>query len=95
MTTPVIHDTFVLERRYPAPLAKVFQALSDPARKSRWFASVDGREGSAYELDFRIGGVERSSSKMGPETPFPGVELANSGHVSMNVICESPFANAA
>jgi uncharacterized protein YndB with AHSA1/START domain len=81
MTAPVIHDTFVLERRYPAPVAKVFEALSNPAKKSRWFASVEGREGSAYELDFRIGGVERSSSRMGPETPFPGVELATNGRV--------------
>jgi hypothetical protein len=35
----VTHDTFVVERSYPASPARVFAAWADPAAKARWFAS--------------------------------------------------------
>jgi uncharacterized protein YndB with AHSA1/START domain len=28
-------------------------------------------------MDFRVGGTERTQSKLGPQTPFPGVALVN------------------
>lgn len=50
----VLHSTFSLERTYPVPAERVFQAWADPAAKARWFAG----EGNEHELDFRVGGVE-------------------------------------
>ena len=52
----VEHATFVVERAYDAPPDRVFAAWSDPRAKARWF---DGAEGE-FELDFRVGGWERS-----------------------------------
>ena len=33
----VLHHTFTLERRYPAPVGKVFGAWRDPQLKRQWF----------------------------------------------------------
>jgi uncharacterized protein YndB with AHSA1/START domain len=49
----VLHHTFTLERRYPAPVDKVFAAWRDPQVKKQWFAG-DGE----HTLDFRVGGTE-------------------------------------
>jgi uncharacterized protein YndB with AHSA1/START domain len=51
----VEHATFVVERRYGASPARVFDAWSDPEAKARWFGESDGR----LEFDFRVGGNER------------------------------------
>jgi uncharacterized protein YndB with AHSA1/START domain len=51
----VTHATFSLERTYPVPPDRVFNAWAEPAIKALWFAP-DQRQ---YELDFRPGGVER------------------------------------
>ena len=56
----VSHGTFVIERRYPAPPAKVFGAWADGAAKEIWMDDPDySSDGSQYELDFRVGGHER------------------------------------
>jgi uncharacterized protein YndB with AHSA1/START domain len=52
----VEHATFVVERRYEAPPERAFAAWADPAAKARWFVDSDAR----LELDFRVGGQERS-----------------------------------
>jgi uncharacterized protein YndB with AHSA1/START domain len=52
------HASFVIERRFPAPVARVFRAFSDPERKRRWFGCHDDWRTVAYELDFRPGGTE-------------------------------------
>ncbi len=78
----VIHDTFVLERTYPAARAKVFGFLADPAKKRRWFAEGHGHDTELYEMDFRVGGAERTRYVMGPNTPFPGTILATEGVVA-------------
>jgi uncharacterized protein YndB with AHSA1/START domain len=76
----VIHDTFVIERTYPASVERVFAFLSDPAKKRRWYAA-DSEAGTAesFEMDFREGGVERNRYRMNERTPFPGAVLANDG----------------
>jgi uncharacterized protein YndB with AHSA1/START domain len=61
----VTHDTFVLERSYPAAPARVFAAWADPAAKARWFASPEEWGPDEFELDFRVGG--RELSRGGPE----------------------------
>jgi uncharacterized protein YndB with AHSA1/START domain len=64
----VTHDTFAIERTYPASPARVFAAWADPAVKSRWFVGPDDWESGNYELDFRVGGRETTSGgpKGGP-----------------------------
>jgi uncharacterized protein YndB with AHSA1/START domain len=52
----VVHATFTLERTYPVPPTRVFQAWAEPQIKARWFAGNP----ADYELDFRSGGIERN-----------------------------------
>jgi uncharacterized protein YndB with AHSA1/START domain len=54
----VAHDTFVIERTYDIPIAQVFRAWADPVLKARWFAGSAEALGTAYALDFRVGGRE-------------------------------------
>jgi uncharacterized protein YndB with AHSA1/START domain len=54
----VAHDTFVIERIYPVPVADTFRAWADPVLKARWFAGSADALGAGYELDFRVGGRE-------------------------------------
>jgi len=62
----VTHATFVIERTYPATLARVFQALSDKEAKNKWFVGPGAWRQTRYELDFRVGGREvNSGSKAG------------------------------
>jgi uncharacterized protein YndB with AHSA1/START domain len=57
--TTVEHATFVLERTYPAPPARVFAAWAVPEAKAQWFGGVD------FTLDFRVGGRETNGG--GPD----------------------------
>ncbi len=77
MQPTVTHSTFTIERNYPVPPERVFAAFADPANKRRWYAEGNNRQPEVYELDFRVGGTERTQSRMGPNTPFPGVALTN------------------
>jgi uncharacterized protein YndB with AHSA1/START domain len=61
----VTHSTFVIERVYDASPDRVFAACSRPEEKARWFGGPDDWESSGYELDCRVGGVERVSG--GPQ----------------------------
>jgi uncharacterized protein YndB with AHSA1/START domain len=73
----VTHGTFVIERSYPTTPERVFGAFSDPTKKRRWFADGEGPQTEQFELDFRVGGNERTVRRMGDNTPFPGVALTN------------------
>jgi uncharacterized protein YndB with AHSA1/START domain len=60
---PVIHDTFVIERTYPASPSRVFAAFASKEAKDNWGDTGDltepGTDAAETEFDFRIGGHER------------------------------------
>jgi uncharacterized protein YndB with AHSA1/START domain len=58
-TRSVIHNTFVLERAYPATPERVYAAFANPAKKRGWFVEGEGHEVEHFEMDFRPGGGER------------------------------------
>lgn len=77
MSAPsVSHHTFSIERTYPAPAARVFAAFTDPVQKRRWFAGGEKRSES-HELDFRVGGFERTRSRGPAGSPIAGALLGN------------------
>jgi uncharacterized protein YndB with AHSA1/START domain len=60
----VIHDTFVIERIYPATPSRAFAAFASEEAKNAWgdtgdLESADG----VTEFDFRVGGRERFSHR--------------------------------
>lgn len=71
----VTHNTFVVEKEYPKPPAKVFEAFSDIEKKKRWYAAGGSHEVVSYANDFRVGGREVMVGRMGEDTPIPGVVL--------------------
>jgi len=77
-TRSVTHGTFVIERTYPTTPERVFAAFSDPAKKRRWFADSDTAASEVFEMDFRVGGKERTRRRMKEDTPSPGTALTNS-----------------
>ena len=88
---PVLPNTFVIERSYPVPRERVFAALSQEDQKRRWYA---GGDSAVFEMDFRVGGQSRSSSRMGPDTPFEGVELASVEYFH-NIVPDQRIVSAA
>jgi len=72
-----IHNTFVIERSYPATPERVFAAFADPAKKRRWFIEGDHHEVEEFEMDFRVGGSERARYRFKEGTPLQGRELTN------------------
>jgi uncharacterized protein YndB with AHSA1/START domain len=73
------HNTFVIERNYPAAIEKVFAALSDPCKKRAWFAESANHDVESFEMNFHNGGRERISYRMNATTPFPGAQLVSDG----------------
>ncbi len=71
-TRSVIHDTFTIERTYPAAPSRVFAAFASAEAKNIWgdtgdLEPADGQAGIA-EFDFRAGGRERFGFKMAGTT---------------------------
>lgn len=56
----IAHDSFRIERTYPATPQRVFAAWATESGKSKWFGGADdlGLSNATYSLDFRVGGVE-------------------------------------
>lgn len=70
----VTHHTFTIERTYPSAPEKVFAAFTDPSKKRRWYA--DGHGVETFEMDFRLGGVDRASFVIG-EGPVKGSTITS------------------
>jgi uncharacterized protein YndB with AHSA1/START domain len=72
----VSHATFEIERSYLVPPARVFAAFADPVKKRRWFREEDSSETLEFEMDFRVGGRERTTFRL-KGGPFDGVLCTN------------------
>lgn len=57
----VTHACFTIERRYDRTPQQTFSAFSDPELKRQWFANPGNWPDAVWDLDFRVGGVERHS----------------------------------
>jgi uncharacterized protein YndB with AHSA1/START domain len=59
----VLHDTFEIERTYPASVSRVFAAFASKEAKDAWGDTGDlgepGPDAGESEFDFRVGGRER------------------------------------
>ena len=63
------HATFVLERYYPVPVERVWDAFADLEMKRQWFGSGDFVERERRE-DFRVGGVAIHDARHGKSGPL-------------------------
>jgi len=71
----VVHNTIVMERAYPVPPERVFEAFSDPTKKRRWYADGESHQVESYDMDFRVGGKEHYASRFKEGTPVAGLRL--------------------
>jgi uncharacterized protein YndB with AHSA1/START domain len=68
--TSTAHTSFVLERRFKAPAARVFAAWADPATKLRWNDCHADTGATEFSMDFRPGGFESYRSRLPDGTPL-------------------------
>lgn len=59
----IVNASFTVERRYPAPRARVFAAWADAAVKARWFDEPGADVVEGLRQDFRVGGAETASGR--------------------------------
>ncbi len=76
MSEEITHATFVIEKTYPKPPARVFAAFADAGLRAKWFTPGEPKAGGDTVHDFRIGGVERTHWRMDDTTPFPGTPMS-------------------
>jgi uncharacterized protein YndB with AHSA1/START domain len=50
------HATFVIERAYPAPVERVWRALSDNDARDQWFGAGEAFDIQEKSHEFRVGG---------------------------------------
>ncbi|HWY24684.1 MAG TPA: SRPBCC family protein [Nevskia sp.] len=60
----VVHDSFTIERIYPAAPTRVFKAWAKPESKARWFVGPGEWQQQKREFDFRVGGQEIVSGQI-------------------------------
>lgn len=75
----VVHSTFVIERSFSKTPERVFHAFADPAKKLKWFGVGGKTDVEDFQMDFRVGGIERMQYRFKEDSPFPGVPLINAG----------------
>lgn len=61
----VVHDSFAIERTYPAAPERVFAAWASLETKSQWFGDDEIESVDDHTLDFRPGGREHLSGVAG------------------------------
>lgn len=54
----ILHASFSIERTYPVPPERVFQAFADEETKGRWWGGPTDWYRSEHSFDFRPGGIE-------------------------------------
>ncbi len=89
----IIHNTFVLERSYPKPRRTVFLAFADEGKKRRWYAEGDTNDVQQFDMDFRVGGMERLIYKLKPGTPVAGMIITNEGRY-LDIVSETLIVTA-
>jgi uncharacterized protein YndB with AHSA1/START domain len=69
------HAQFTIERRYDVSPAGVFAAWASVEAKSQWFSGPEDWDVEPLELDFRVGGRERSvgGPKGGPVSTYNAI----------------------
>ena len=60
----VVHSTIEIERTFPVPPDRVFAAFADSQKKLRWFREEDNSITEKFEMDFRVGGRERTQFRI-------------------------------
>jgi uncharacterized protein YndB with AHSA1/START domain len=71
-TRTAAHSTFVIERAFDAPVARVWRAFADPAEKRAWFGTGEGWAKTVESDDFRVGGtaVDEGAFHGGPVSRY-------------------------
>jgi uncharacterized protein YndB with AHSA1/START domain len=85
----IVHDTFVIERTYPVPPARVFAAFADGDLKRRWFLIDESMAVTeSYENDFRVGGKETSRSRFKDNSPggSPAGTVMGNDSIYMDIV---------
>src|SRR4051794_3113120 len=70
----VAHATFVVERTFDAPLARVWDAFAVPEQHAQWFGAEDNFTATEESEDFRVGGraVQDGQWHGGPTSRYVG-----------------------
>ncbi|MFO0944061.1 MAG: SRPBCC domain-containing protein [Pirellulales bacterium] len=86
--TRLLHDTFVLKREFSVSRERVWSAISELPLKRKWFAESQNHAVEIFESDFRVGGCETLTYRLGQSMPFSGSLLQNLGTFLDIVPCE-------
>ena len=85
----IVHDTFVIERSYPQPPGRVFEAFADDEVKRRWFfIDQELATTEAYQNDFRVGGKETTRFRFTDNSPggSPAGTLMGNDSIYMDIV---------
>ncbi len=66
----VTHATYTIERDFSVSPEVVFDAFTDPEKKRRWFVEGEGTSPEIFQMDFQVGGSERSRSRFTGDGPL-------------------------